>query len=55
MPHPRGLQSGLTMLECLVAAGLVTAGAILAWQYYDTEITGYLAMATAALESFVTS
>jgi len=50
-----GRETGLTLLESLVATGMVTAGAVFAWQYYHAEISSYLALVTTALERFVTS
>lgn len=55
MPQGPRRQTGLTVLEGIVATGLVTAGSVFAWQYYHTEITQILQVATAALEHFVTS
>lgn len=48
-------QAGLTVLESIVATGLVTAGSVFAWQYYHAEFAQMLKVATAALERFVTS
>lgn len=55
MPQGPGRQAGLTVLESIVATGLVAAGSVFAWQYYHTEINRLLAAVTSALERLVTS
>jgi type II secretory pathway component PulJ len=55
MPQGPGRQAGLTVLESVVATGLVAAGSVFAWQYYQTEISSLLAAVTTVLERFVTS